>query len=167
MLKHSSGRANHTLQRRAVILGSAALLIGPSLAAAPGSLFAEVWKDKGCPCCKDWVTHLEANGFKVKVNDTGNAPMRVKLGIHKKYGACHTALIGGYAIEGHVPSREILRLLHEKPNALGLATVPGMPVGAPGMDGPAYHGLKDPYSVMLLSKDGGATQYQKYEGKKT
>lgn len=90
-----------------------------------------------------------------------------QTGIHKKYGACHTALIGGYAIEGHVPSREILRLLHEKPNALGLATVPGMPVGAPGMAGPAYHGLKDPYSVMLLSKDGGATQYQKYEGKKT
>lgn len=153
--------------RRAFIAASAALVIGPAWAEKPDRLFAEVWKDGGCPCCKDWVAYLEANGFRVKVNDTGNAAIRTKLGIDQKYASCHTAQIGGYAIEGHVPVREILRLLHEKPNAIGLATWPGMPVGAPGMDGPAYQGIKDAYSVMLLLKGGDAKEYQRYEAKKS
>ncbi|TWO71537.1 DUF411 domain-containing protein [Caenimonas sedimenti] len=136
---------------------------GPASAKA---IFAEVWKDPNCGCCKDWVAHLEAGGFKVKVNDTGNEVMRARLGVDPKYGSCHTALIGGYVIEGHVPVREIHRLLKERPTALGLA-VPGMPVGSPGMDGGPYGNRKDPYNVMLLAKDASAKIYQRYEGSKS
>ena len=86
----------------------------------------EVWKDASCGCCKDWVAHLKANGFEVKTHDTGNGTARERLGVPNHYGSCHTAEVGGYAIEGHVPAREIDRLLKERPSAVGLA-VPGMP----------------------------------------
>ncbi len=157
----------HRIRRRELLAGLGAALIAasPVLVAQP-RIFAEVWKDPNCGCCKEWVAHLEAAGFKVKVNDTGNEGMRAKLGVDPKYGSCHTALIGGYAIEGHVPAREIRRLLKDRPAALGLA-VPGMPVGSPGMDGGLYGNRKDPYSVMLLGKDASATIYQRYEGSKS
>ncbi|HSV36165.1 MAG TPA: DUF411 domain-containing protein [Ramlibacter sp.] len=128
--------------------------------------FAEVWKDPHCGCCKDWVAHLQANGFTVKVNDSGKDAMQKRLGVAPNYGSCHTALIGGYAIEGHVPAREIRRLLQERPQAIGLS-VPGMPVGSPGMDTALYQGRKDPYQVLLLTRDGSAKVYQKYEGNKS
>ena len=135
---------------------------GRAFAATPAApVFVEVWKDPNCGCCGDWVKHLEANGFKVKVNDSGNTAMRTKLGVDNKYGSCHTALVGGYAIEGHVPAREIQRLLREKPQAIGLA-VPGMPIGSPGMDGPAYGNRRDAYQVLLLTRDGGSRSYQSY-----
>ncbi|NPC55615.1 DUF411 domain-containing protein [Caenimonas soli] len=154
--------------RRDFVLGAGAALLAPLAftAHAKSAIRAEVWKDPDCGCCKEWVAHLEANGFKVKVNETGNGAARTRLGIASKYGSCHTALIGGYAIEGHVPAREIHRLLKERPNAIGLA-VPGMPVGSPGMDGAIYGNRKDPFSVMLLSKGGGATVYQQYQGSKS
>jgi len=76
-------------------------------------------------------------------------------------GGCHTGVVGGYAVEGHVPAREIQRLLREKPKAVGLA-VPGMPIGSPGMDGPAYGGRRDPYDVLLVQADGRASVYQRY-----
>ncbi|MBA3772763.1 MAG: DUF411 domain-containing protein [Ramlibacter sp.] len=155
------------VSRRAVLSAAAgSVLLAAHVPASAAAQFAEVWKDPNCGCCKDWVVHLEAGGFKVKVNDIGNDRIRERLGVNPKYGACHTALVGGYAIEGHVPIREIQRLLKEKPAALGLA-VPGMPVGSPGMDGGIYGNRKDPYSVMLLTKDGGATVYQRYEGSKS
>ena len=149
---------------------SAALILAsvfvPAWARATGAKTAvEVWKDPECGCCKDWVAHLEANGFAVKVHDTGNNAARSRLGIDRKYGSCHTALVGGYAIEGHVPAREIRRLLAEKPAAIGLA-VPGMPIGSPGMDGPVYGGRKDAFDVLLLAKDGSSRVYQHYEGNK-
>jgi hypothetical protein len=121
----------------------------------------EVWKDPNCGCCADWVTHLEASGFAVKVHDTGNTAMRARLGVATKYGSCHTGLVGGYAIEGHVPAREIRRLLRDRPDAIGLA-VPGMPVGSPGMDGPAYGNRQDAYEVLLLTRDGGSKVFQAY-----
>ncbi len=155
-----------TTTRRGLLAGAGALLLAAHLPApAQAALFAEVWKDPDCGCCKDWIAHLEANGFKVKVNDSGREAIAKKLGVEGKYRSCHTALIGGYAIEGHVPARDIRRLLKDRPNAVGLA-VPGMPVGAPGMDTPAYQGRVDAYNVMLLAKDGSAAIYQRYEGKK-
>lgn len=161
----SSDRA--VMNRRFALTGLAMLLAFPAavVAASPAPL-VEIWKDPNCGCCQDWVAHLEANGFKTKVNDVGNNAARSRLGIDRKYGSCHTALVGGYAIEGHVPARDILRLLKERPRALGLA-VSGMPVGSPGMDGAAYEGRRDPYRVMLLAKDGGATVYQQYEGNRS
>lgn len=153
--------------RRSALAGLGALLAAPvAVLAAAGGPLVEIWKDPNCGCCHEWVTHLEANGFKTKVNDVGNNAARAQLGIDRKYGSCHTALVGGYAIEGHVPSREILRLLKERPQALGLA-VPGMPVGSPGMDGALYQGRKDSYRVMLLAKDGSATVYQQYQGNRS
>jgi hypothetical protein len=121
----------------------------------------DVWKDPDCGCCKDWVKHLEANGFQVRTHDTGNTAVRKRLGLPDRLGSCHTAVAGGYVVEGHVPAREIRRLLREKPAALGLA-VPGMPVGSPGMDGPEYRGRKDRYDVLLVSSDGGSRVYQTY-----
>jgi hypothetical protein len=104
---------------------------------------------------------MEANGFRAVVHDTGNTAMRGRLGIATKYGSCHTARVGGYAIEGHVPAAEIRRLLKERPRAIGLA-VPGMPVGSLGMDGPEYEGRKDPYNVLLIAADGSASIFQPY-----
>jgi hypothetical protein len=121
----------------------------------------EVWKDPNCGCCKDWVIHMQASGFDVKVHDSGNNAVRKRLGIPDKLGSCHTALVGGYAIEGHVPAREVHRLLKERPAALGLS-VPGMPVGSPGMDGPEYGTRKDPYDVVLIGRNGGTRIYQSY-----
>jgi len=152
------------VSRRALLAGGAGLLLATQLPAWAQGPLVEVWKDPDCGCCKDWVSHLEANGFRVKVNDTGNDAMRKRLGVADKYGSCHTALVGGYALEGHVPAREISRLLKEKPAAIGLA-VPGMPVGSPGMDGKIYGDRKDAFDVVLLTRDGGARVYQRYEGK--
>lgn len=155
----------HAQRRRWLGAGAAGLLVAAwpaaTLAAPAAQVLVEVWKDPSCGCCGDWILHLQANGLAVKVNDTGNTAMRRRLGIDLKYGSCHTALVGGYAIEGHVPAREIHRLLKERPAALGLA-VPGMPVGSPGMDGDAYGGRKDPYDVLLLARDGSARVFQAY-----
>ena len=115
----------------------------------------EVWKDPQCGCCDDWITYLEKNGFSVRAFDTGNIAARQRLGMPEKYGSCHTALIGGYVVEGHVPAADIQRLLRERPAALGLS-VPGMPIGSPGMDGPLYGGRRDPFHVLLVGRDGSS-----------
>ncbi|MEP7281311.1 MAG: DUF411 domain-containing protein [Rubrivivax sp.] len=151
-------------RRRAIVWGLAALSL-PGVARSQGrpdaTPLVEVWKSPSCGCCKDWVAHLQANGFQVRVHDTGNTAMRAQLGIAEKYGSCHTARVGGYALEGHVPAADIRRLLKQAPTAAGLA-VPGMPVGSPGMDGPAYGGRRDPYDVLLIAKDGSATVFQSH-----
>ena len=139
-----------------------------ALGAVAGTAFSaesrpkvEVWKDPHCGCCKDWITHLEKSGFEVRVNETCKDQARQGLGIPQSLGSCHTASVGGYAIEGHVPAREIKRLLAAKPQAVGLS-VPGMPIGSPGMDGAIYKGRKDPFDVLLVAKDGTSTVYQSY-----
>ena len=135
----------------------------PSLApaAAPQTLAVQVWKDPNCGCCKDWIAHLEKSGFRVNAVDQGNGAARARLGMPQKFGSCHTALIQGYVIEGHVPATDIQRLLKEKPQALGLA-VPGMPIGSPGMDGPVYGGRRDAYQVLLVGKDGSAQVFSSH-----
>lgn len=121
----------------------------------------EVWKDPNCGCCTEWVKHMEDNGFQVVVHNTGNREARDELGMPQKYGACHTAKVDGYVIEGHTPATDIRRLLKEKPEALGLAT-PGMPLGSPGMDGEMYQNRKHPYDVLLVAKNGSNQIYQSY-----
>ncbi len=111
----------------------------------------EVWKDPNCGCCQDWIALMEQAGFDVKVHDVGNTAVRAKLGLPQRLGSCHTAVVGGYLVEGHVPAADVRKLLKDKPKALGI-TVPGMPVGSPGMDGPEYNGRKDPYDVLLVTK---------------
>ena len=151
---------NSIVNRRVWLLG---VLTLPFTAAAtpPQTNLVEVWKDPDCGCCKDWVTILEKSGFSVRVFDSGNEAIRAQLGMPAKLGSCHTARVGGYVIEGHVPMREIRRLLREKPKAIGL-TVPGMVVGSPGMDSPLYKGRKDPYSVLLVHVNGESSIFQKY-----
>lgn len=131
--------------------------------AASDPVRIDVWKSPSCGCCKDWIAHLEANGFTVSSFDVGNSEARKRLGMPVQYGSCHTAEVHGYAIEGHVPAKEIYRLLDEKPDAIGL-TVPAMPRGSPGMDGPAYGGVKDPYDVLLIDTTGIASVFESYRG---
>jgi hypothetical protein len=152
-------------RRRALLWGAVALGSGlgwglGAHAATPKPL-VEVWKDPNCGCCKDWVIHLEGAGFAVKVNDKGNNAARAALGMPQRLGSCHTAVVQGYVIEGHVPAADIQRLLAEKPQALGLA-VPGMPVGSPGMDGEVYGGRRDAYQVLLVQKNGSTQVFNRY-----
>lgn len=150
-----------TTTRRSVLLSLGALPFA-SLAQSPAKVLVEVWKDPTCGCCKDWVRHLEEFGFAVKVSESGRNAMRQKLGIPERLASCHTALVGGYGIEGHVPAPAIRKLLKEKPAAIALV-VPGMPVGSPGMDDPvAYKGRRDPYDALLVMKNGETRVFASY-----
>ncbi|MEY2686377.1 MAG: hypothetical protein RL375_575 [Pseudomonadota bacterium] len=159
----ASASRSTTLSRRQVLGGGLLAAAWPTglLLAAPAATAVEVWTAPGCGCCHDWIDHLKANGFVVTSHDGGNDQMRARLGLAPRYASCHTALVGGYAIEGHVPARDIRRLLKARPTALGLA-VPAMPIGSPGMDGPEYKGRKDPYDVLLVADDGSAKVWQSY-----
>lgn len=156
---HVERQAKAGLQRRTTLLLPLLAFLPAAFAATPTRV--EVWKSPTCGCCHDWIAHLQSNGFTVTTHDDGNTDARVRLGMPVRYGSCHTAVADGYAIEGHVPAREIQRLLKEHPRVVGLA-VPAMPVGSPGMDGPAYRGRKDPYDVLLVARDGTSTVYQSY-----
>lgn len=153
------------LSRRSLLAAAAALAV-PAFANAPaegGKPLVEVWKSASCGCCGDWIKHLEANGFQVKAFEVDDASkVRRRVGFADKFGSCHTALVGGYALEGHVPAREIKRLLKEKPQGVVGIAVPGMPLGSPGMDGPVYNGRKTPYDVVLVKRDGTASVFQSY-----
>ncbi len=127
--------------------------------AAPATPVIDVYKSPTCGCCNNWIDHLEANGFTVRAHDTENVVAhKIRLGVPPGYGSCHTAEVNGYVVEGHVPAKEITRLLKVKPRARGL-TVPAMPVGSPGMEA---GGRKDPYEVLLVNPDGSTRTYAQY-----
>ncbi|MEC4722885.1 DUF411 domain-containing protein [Noviherbaspirillum sp. CPCC 100848] len=133
-------------------------LLTAHLGVSAATPVVEVYKSESCGCCAEWVKHLQANGFTVKAQNVANpSDYREKLGIPQDLGSCHTGLVNGYALEGHVPASDIKRLLAEKPNAKGLA-VPAMPLGSPGMEGPR----KDPYDVLLVQGNGRYTVYKHY-----
>lgn len=136
-----------------------AALIGLPMLASAATQAVEVYKSATCGCCEEWVKHLLANGLKVNAHNVANpSDTREKMGIPDRLGSCHTAVVGGYAIEGHVPAAEIKRLLAEQPKAKGLA-VPAMPPGSPGMEGSMHM----PYDVLLVRADGSTTVYKHYE----
>lgn len=119
-----------------------------------------VYKSPTCGCCNKWITHLEQNGFKVKSEDMRNVtPKKIEFGITPQNASCHTAVINGYVVEGHVPAKDIKRLLKEKPKNIKGLTVPGMPIGSPGME---QGDRKDPYNVMAIGKDGRTSVYSRY-----
>lgn len=155
-----------TPRRRLLRTASAALLATLAWSARSASPrpapLVEIWKSPTCGCCQDWIRHLDTSGLRTRAFDTGNAEARVRLGMPQRLGSCHTARVEGYVIEGHVPAREIHRLLRERPKALGLA-VPAMPIGSPGMDGPEYGGRRDPHDVLLVAVDGSTLVYQHYQ----
>ena len=154
-------------RRRALacLLGTAGLLTVPALWAQGQTVLVEVWKSPTCGCCNDWIKHLQAAGFRVGFTNVPDSRFyRAKLGMPARFGSCHTALVNGYVIEGHVPAADIRKLLRDQPEAIGLA-VPGMPVGSPGMDGPEYRGLADPYDVLLVQGDGRWRVFTSYAGR--
>ena len=118
-----------------------------------GSKRLEVYKSPTCGCCGAWVDHMKEHGYTVEVHDTDNMQaIKEKAGILPGGGSCHTAFIDGYVIEGHVPASDVDRLLAERPEGKGL-TVPGMPVGSPGME---MGDRVDTYDVLLFDEDGMA-----------
>ncbi|WAB94869.1 DUF411 domain-containing protein [Pseudomonas citronellolis] len=143
--------------RRILLL--AALLAGTAQAAQP--LTIDVHRDVNCGCCKDWIKHLQANGF--TVNDHVEADMsavKTRLGVPYTMGSCHTGVIDGKFVEGHVPASEVLEL-RERADLVG-AAVPGMPMGSPGME---MGGRQDAYQVLGLGKDGKAVVLADYPGR--
>lgn len=138
--------------------GALAIATVPALAANTLPL-VEVFKNPSCGCCGAWVDHLKAAGFDVKVtmvDDTAVA--RRKYALPDRFGSCHTAVVAGYVVEGHVPASDIKKLLAMKPVAVGLA-VPGMPVGSPGME---MGSRKDPYQVLLVDRQGRERVFSSY-----
>jgi hypothetical protein len=129
------------------------LLLGPAWPAAGADApTIEVWKTPTCGCCKIWVRHLEDAGFRVKVNSLEDlAPIKKQFKVPPALSSCHTAVVEGYVVEGHVPADDIVRLLKQRPEIRGIY-VPGMPVGSPGMEGPNG----DRYDVLALD-DAGKT----------
>lgn len=144
-----------------LILGGA--VAGPKLVAAFGAPAASagtitVFKSPTCGCCSKWVDHLKENGFTVKVVSMDNVdPIKRKFGVSDDLASCHTGVIDGYALEGHVPADLIKRLLAEKPAVAGLA-VPGMPMGSPGME---QGGGNDRYEVLTFTRTGHTAVYAK------
>jgi len=118
-----------------------------------------VYKDHHCDCCEKWIRHLEAHRFVVRVENVDDmSAIKKKIGIPRNKDACHTALIEGYFVEGHVPADDIKRLIRTKPDAKGLI-VPGMPLGSPGME---QGKMFQPYDVLLMDKSGNTTVFSHY-----
>lgn len=117
-----------------------------------------VYKSPTCGCCSKWVRHLQDNGFDVNaINRNDMNRVKSAAGIPRQLASCHTAVVGGYVIEGHVPAADIRRLLKEQPAVAGL-TAPGMPMGSPGMEGPR----RDAYKVLTFTKEGDSTVFSSY-----
>lgn len=133
------------------VLGAFAAIGGRVASAAQGVGEVEVYKSPYCGCCGDWIDHMRDAGFELHVIETEDLdPIKARYGVEADLQSCHTAVVDGYVIEGHVPAADVKRLLAERPSATGL-TVPGMPVGSPGME---QGGQSDPYQVILFSPSG-------------
>ena len=119
-----------------------------------------VHKTPSCGCCSVWIEHMKDAGFEVDVHDMVDmGPVKERLGVPYTKGSCHTAEVGGYLIEGHIPAADIKRLLEERPDARGLV-LPGMPLGSPGMEVP--EGQQQPYTVELVRRDGTTEPFSQH-----
>jgi hypothetical protein len=123
-----------------------------AIAAQAQPTTVEVYKSPTCGCCSKWVDHLRSHGFTVRAINTDTIDeLKTSRGVPRQLRSCHTALVGGYVVEGHVPAADVQRLLKERPAILGIA-VPGMPIGSPGME---VAGMKaQSFNVMAFGKDG-------------
>lgn len=118
-----------------------------------------VYKSPTCNCCSDWVAHMREQGFSVDVNSRVNVqPVKKQVGVPSSLAACHTSTVGGYVVEGHVPAQDVKRLLREKPDVRGIS-VPGMPVGSPGME---RGNQVEPYKVLTFTPAGDTTVFARY-----
>ncbi len=160
-------KSNVTISRRSLLVGLATAA-GAFAAFAAFPVWAQqalpkmtVTKDPSCGCCGAWVEHVRKAGFAVEVIESAEVNrLKVRLGVPQALTSCHTAEIGGYVIEGHVPADAIKRLLSEKPRAKGLA-VPGMPVGSPGME---VEGVEDDHFDVVLFGPAGERTFARYKG---
>lgn len=150
---------------RNFLLAAGLTLAAPVFAAAQSaSPVIDVLKQASCGCCGGWVARMEQAGFKVTVQNVSGEVLdaaKQDSGFSQDLWACHTATVGGYTVEGHVPVSEIRRLLDERPEALGIAT-PGMPMGSPGME---YGNQREAFNVVLVNLDGSTDIYATYPAK--
>lgn len=143
----------------ALFLAAAVMIVlmtatGPAISAE-----ITVYKSPSCGCCGKWVTHMKRNGHTLKIKNLDDLDMIKKMaGVPEPFQSCHTALVDGYVVEGHVPAKDVERLLKEKPKARGIA-VPGMPMGSPGME---QGGETERYNVMMFKPDGSSSVYARY-----
>lgn len=148
------------MQRRQWMLKVAALAVAGIAGRAGAAVLPEmlVHKSPTCGCCTDWVKHLRASGITVKTVEASDlGAIRKRFGVPDRLAACHTAVIGGYVVEGHVPASAVKRLLAEKPGVVGIS-VPGMPNGSPGMEGPK----SEPFSVLAFDERGATKVFESY-----
>lgn len=150
------------MRRILSVLACGLWLVGaPAAAAAQKTappIPVKVYKTPTCGCCQKWVDHLKANGFAPVAEDLPSlGAIKEKSGVPADLQSCHTALVQGYVVEGHVPADVIHRLLKEKPKVAGIS-VPGMPIGSPGME---QGSRKDPYEVIAFTRDGKTSVYEK------
>ncbi|MBL8224976.1 MAG: DUF411 domain-containing protein [Chromatiales bacterium] len=138
-----------------IVLGAAGLPLARAADAAP---VLQVWRTPTCGCCGAWVRHMETNGFRVEVTMQDDlSAIKAKHGVPRSLESCHTGVVGGYVVEGHVPAGDVKRLLRERPPVAGLV-VPGMPAGSPGMEGP----VSEPYATLALAADGTTTVFARH-----
>lgn len=149
-----------SVHRRRIVQASLAAAALGALGTGWSAPVVDVYKSATCGCCGKWIDHMRANGFSVRAHNVPEPALyRAKFGVPDALGSCHTATVAGYALEGHVPAREVKRLLAERPKAKGLA-VPSMPPGSPGMEGPR----SDPYAVLLFDARGATKVFAQYPG---
>lgn len=140
------------ITRRSFVCAAGTMLAlgGFSRAFAESAPLVTIYKSPTCGCCGEWMKHMRASGFRVEVHDIEDVtPIKRKYGVPDGLWSCHTAVAGGYAVEGHVPAADVKRLLRERPKALGLA-VPGMVPGSPGME----QGPPQRYATMVFDERG-------------
>ena len=129
--------------------------------AAPKPVMLAVYKTPTCGCCAKWVEHMKQNGFTVNVTDLRDlSEIKSRHGVPSKVQSCHTGIVNGYVVEGHVPAADVKKLLKEKPAVAGLA-LPGMPQGSPGMEAPP-HIVPPPYEVLTFDKKGATRVYSRH-----
>lgn len=146
------------MKSRKILAAFCGLALSFHVLAASALPTVDVYKSASCGCCGKWVEHLRQNGFEVKTHDVGDVSgKRKNLGMPERFGSCHTAKVGAYVIEGHVPAQDIRRLLKEQPKALGLA-VPSMPPGSPGMESPSPVA----YDTLLVQKNDSASVFARH-----
>jgi hypothetical protein len=145
----------NTISRRKMLLALSMMASVPYRLRGQQSPKVDVYKDPTCTCCGKWVEHLQREGFTATATDVRDiTAVKIKYHVPSQVQSCHTALVGGYVIEGHVPATDIRRLLKERPRIVGLA-VPGMPTGSPGMEG--LNGR--PYDVVTFDAAGKTSVY--------
>lgn len=165
MADHLTEITPSTVSRRTMLASLAGLALAGPLAGALGAMTPRralpkmvVYKDANCGCCKQWVAHAQKAGFTVEAHDTTDMDtVKASMGVPAALASCHTAKVGTYVVEGHVPADLIIKLISEKSTSRGLA-VPGMPAGSPGME---MGNRKDAYDVLAFETNGKTRVYAK------